>query len=97
MRKFLFAAALLVTACTATQVSNAVATGQLVCAVGPTVVALVDPTGAAVLATGATQAFVNAACALVNGVAVSPPASGVAQTVTITPPTIVLPLATPAS
>jgi hypothetical protein len=86
MRTTLVVGVLVISACTATQVSKAVAAGQLVCAVGPTMLAVADPSGAAVLAQGASQAFVNAVCAAVNGVPVPPPASGVAPTVTVVPP-----------
>jgi hypothetical protein len=56
-----------------------VAQGQLYCAKTvaglPMVVALVDLAGAPVIATNAGEAFVNASCALVAGIPVSPPAA----------------------
>jgi len=81
--------------CTAAQVatgladvSKVIAQGQLVCKVGPTLLALVDPSGAPVLAKGQTATYVNAACAVLDGVAVSPPASGTLGTVTVAVPTV---------
>ena len=51
--------------------------GQLFCATstatGPLVVALADAAGAPVLATNATAAFVQAACAQINAIPVTPP------------------------
>jgi hypothetical protein len=77
--------ALALGACTAAQVSTAVADGQLVCTYGPSLAAMVDPSGAAILAKGQTAAFVRAACAAIGGVPT--PATGApVQTVTITPP-----------
>ena len=81
----------LLSACTSAQVRFAVAQGQLVCAIGPTFVALADPTGAAVLAQGATKAFVDAACAAVNGIAVPPPDAPV-PVVKVVPPAVAAPL-----
>ena len=80
-------------ACSGDQVNQAVAEGQLVCTQGPAFAALFDPSGAAVLAKGSSKAFVDAACALVGGVAVSPPGALV-RTVTIVPPPVTIRLRT---
>jgi hypothetical protein len=80
-------------ACTATQMGNAVKEGQLVCAVGPTMVAMMSTSGAAILAQGATKLAVDTVCGLINGIAVSPPNFGVAPVVTVAlPPTVNIPL-----
>ena len=83
--------ALSLSACSSAQVGQVVADGQLVCAVGPTVVAMAYPSGAAVLAKGATKVFVDAVCGTIKGIAVSPPNAPV-PTVTVVPPTVVIPL-----
>ena len=84
---------LALSACTATQLqtgltaaSQAVTDGQLICQVGPTFLALVDPTGAAVLAKGATAEYVQTACAEVNGIAVALPLAKTAVTAVVMPP-----------
>ena len=46
-----------------------VAEGQLVCQVGSTAFAMLDPSGAALLAKGAAKTAVDAACGTVGGVA----------------------------
>ncbi len=69
-----------------TQAEQAVAIGQLVCQTGPTFLAMVDPSGAAILAKGATQQFVTQACAAVNATAVALPAGAAVITKAITPP-----------
>jgi hypothetical protein len=84
-------AGLALSACTAAQVNRVVVDGQLVCAVGPTVVAMAYPSGAAVLAKGAPKAYVDAVCGVIGGVAVSPPGAAV-PTVTVVPPVVVIPL-----
>ena len=76
-------------ACTPAQVGTVVQEGQLFCAVGPTVVGLASPSGAAILAKGSTKAFVDAACAVVGGMAVSPPGAPVSS---VTIPAVVVPL-----
>ena len=79
--------------CTASQVQTAVAEGQLICANGPTAVAMFSTTGAAILAQGATKKAVTDVCSLIGGVAVSPPAAGGVQSVTVAlPPSISIPL-----
>ena len=70
-----------------------VSSGQLICQVGPTVLQALDPSGAAVLAKGATKAAVNAACASVGGMAtalndVSVTPKGIVVTL---PPTLTIP------
>lgn len=58
---------------------QAVATGQLYCATatatGPLVVALADASGVPVTATNKASSVVQAACAVINAVPVSPPAN----------------------
>jgi hypothetical protein len=86
MRRILVAAGLclLASACTQAQLNAAAETpaGQLFCAIatatGPVVAGLIDATASAlspvaIIATGATSAYVTAACAAAGGVAVSPP------------------------
>lgn len=91
-----------VSACSQSQVTAALSTpaGQLFCAVqtsggGTVVVALVNaevtaaaPGAApvAVMATGATEAQVNADCAAAKGVPVAPPAVPTTAVVAIVPP-----------
>ncbi len=94
--KNLFILTLLLSACSTSQVASvntgitqaeqAVAIGQLVCQVGPTFLAMVDPSGAAILAKGATSTFVTQACAAVNGVATALPVAASVVTTVITPP-----------
>ncbi len=94
MKSFAILALLPVVAgCTSAQVSSAVTTaqqavtiGQLVCQVGPQFLAMVDTSGAAILAKGASQTFVTQACAAVNGVAAALPAAAAVATAAITPP-----------
>ena len=88
MKKMLMGGvAVLLGACTATQVSSGLADGQLACAVSGSVVALqaLTPAGTVspILAKGASSTAVQTACALVSGIAVSPPAAGVAGSVTV--------------
>lgn len=94
MKKTLVAglAALALAGCTASQVQTAVSEGQLVCAVGPTAVAMSSTSGAAILAQGATKQAVNDVCGLIGGIAVSPPASGVQSVTVALPPSILIPL-----
>ena len=75
-------------ASTLTTVASVVASGQLVCKLGPAnLVALIDPSGAAILAKGNTAAYVAKACAAINGVAVSPPTgSSTIATVSVSVP-----------
>ncbi len=89
--KYVFFAMLALAGCTAAQVQSAVTSepGQLFCAVqaaggGAIVVGLVDaeatalaPAAApvAILATNASKAFVDSACAAAGGIAVSPPSN----------------------
>lgn len=66
------------------------ADGQLFCkqvhpVSGPAVVAVATLAGVPIIATGATEAFVNDACAEVDAVPVPPPAAP-APTVAISPP-----------
>ena len=95
--KTTLALALALTGCTTAQVTTALQDGQLACAAGNAVVAVQAVTGnttTAVLAKGASSGAVQATCALIQGVAVSPPAGGVAGTVTVVlPPSIKIPLA----
>jgi hypothetical protein len=68
-----------------TTTSKAIADGQLACAIGPTIVGLIDPSGAALI-----NADAQRACALVNGVSVTPPAPGsTVPTITIDPSVLV--------
>jgi hypothetical protein len=84
-------AALLLAGCsaaqttTATNVASTVVTdgrlycspaGQVAAAGAIGVVALVSPSGAAILAKGASSSFVAAACAVINAVPVVPPPTG---------------------
>ncbi len=94
------ACALALAACTTTPtvpvsantVRTYVAEGQLLCAAGPAALAMFVPSGAAILAKGATKAAVDAVCAAVNSVAVSPSGAPVG-TITVTlPPTVSIPL-----
>jgi len=89
----IFALCALVAGCTSAQVSSAVTAaqqavtiGQLVCQVGPEFLAMVDTSGAAILAKGASSTFVTQACATVNGVATALPAAATVITTAITPP-----------
>ncbi len=89
----LFLVCLTLSACSATQLqtgltaaSQAIADGQLVCQVGPSFLALVDPSGAAVLAKGNSAAYVQQACALVHGAAVALPPLTAAVTAVVVPP-----------
>ena len=76
MRPHLAVAALLaLSGCTAAQINSAVTTGQLFCQTSAAVVAIVDTTGKPVSVIGQTAQAVNAYCAAVNAVPVSPPAS----------------------
>lgn len=93
----------LLCACTAAQIatvsttaSTVIADGQLICRVGPTFLAMVSPSGTALLAKGATAAAVAATCAAVNGVATALPAMIAAIPTTVTPP-IALPTAAAAT
>ena len=70
MRPRLAAAALL-----ALSGCSAVTTGQLFCRTSQAVVAIVDPTGKPVSVIGQTAQAVNAICAAVNAIPVSPPAA----------------------
>ena len=85
-------AALSLAACTATQVGTAVQDGQLVCAVGPMVVSLSSTSGAAILAKGATKAAVDAVCALISGIAVSPPGTPIPSVTVALQPSITIPV-----
>lgn len=78
--------------CTATQVQEVVTDGQLVCAVGQARLAMSTDTGAVILAKDATKRAVDATCALLHGVAVSPPASGVQSVTVALPASISIPL-----
>ena len=72
----------------ASAVSTVLADSQLFCQVGPVVVAMAQATGASVapiLAKGASSAYVRAACAVVSGLAVSPPASAGSAPVLVIP------------
>ena len=86
------AAALSLAACSTAQLGRAVQDGQLVCAVGPTVVAMSSTSGAAILARGATKTAVDSVCALIAGIAVSPPGGSVPSVTVALPPTITIPL-----
>ena len=81
---------------TSTTIGTALADGQLACAAGSAVVAMQAVNGSQispVLAKGASSAAVKATCALISGVAVAPPANGVAGSVTVTlPPSVSIPL-----
>ena len=55
------------------------AEGQLFCQAGPAVLAMFDPSGAAILAKGATATAVKTACNIVGGAAVA------LQNVSVTP------------
>jgi len=84
--------ALTLTSCTSTQVNQAVLDGQLVCASGPTVVAMYNATtGSAILARGASKAFVDQVCQIINGIPVSPPTTPL-PAVSVVVPTTPLPL-----
>ena len=85
-------AAFALSACTAAQVGNVVQEGQLVCAVGPTVVSMSSTSGAAILARGATQEAVSAVCGLIRGIAVSPPGTPVPSVSVALPPSITIPV-----
>ena len=84
--------ALSLAACTTAQVGTAVQEGQLVCAVGPTVVSLSSTSGAAILAKGATKQAVDAVCALISGIAVSPPGAPIPSVTVALPPSITIPV-----
>jgi hypothetical protein len=69
-----------------TGLATAVTDGQLFCATAPGVVALATLSGstlAPVLAKGASSAYVQRACGIVQGVAVAPPTTGAVPIVTI--------------
>ena len=89
------------TACTASQASRTLATaqqvvadGQLVCQVGPAAFEMLDPSGAAILAKGATKSAVDTVCGAVNGVATALPNVSVqpAGLVVQLPPSVTIPL-----
>ncbi len=100
---FLAAAAAGLAGCTASQASRTLATaqqvvsdGQLVCQVGPTAFAMLDPAGAEILAKGAAKSAVDQVCAAVNGAAVALPNVSVqpAGVVVTLPPSLTIPLKT---
>lgn len=70
-------------------VNTAVVDGQLFCAkattLGPVVVAVATAAGVPIIATGATSLAVNAACAAIGGIPVSPPANPAAAPVVTAP------------
>ncbi len=90
MKHVIILAGITLSACTTQQVQQSVMAGQLYCATRQTTVA-VQTAGAPVIATGASKAYVDAACAAVQGVAVVPPAdpSGVPH---VTIPAVSVPL-----
>ena len=102
MKSILILGALgVLSACTTTQVSRTLATadqviadGQLVCKIGPTVVAMLAPSGAEILAKGASKSAVDTVCGLVNGAAVALPAASVqpAGLVVALPRSVTIPL-----
>ena len=101
IRLALVAALTGLSACSANQATRTLATaqevvsdGQLVCQVGPTAFAMLDPSGAAILAKGATKAAVDQTCALVNGVATALPSVSVqpASVVVALPASVAIPL-----
>ncbi len=76
-----------------TLVDDAVTAGQLFCATKGEVVGLLDAaTNKPLLATGQTSAFVNAACNLIGGLPVVPPATTV-PTVAVVAPVVSVPAA----
>ena len=88
----------LLAGCTSAQVTTSLQDGQLACAAGSAVVAMqavgAGNTTTAILAKGASSSAVQSVCGLISGVAVSPPAAGVAGTVTVSlPPSVKIPLA----
>lgn len=92
MRHFMIAIAAVASlaACSPSQVQTTRTTldqVRLFCAVKDATVAISTASGTPILAQGQPKAYVDAACALAGGIAVSPPAAPV-QTVTIPPITI---------
>ena len=86
MRRIALASLVALAGCTVAQVNRVIADGQVVCAIGPAnAVAMVDPTGAPILARGATAGYVAAVCAAINAYPVPPPAPAL-PTVAVTPP-----------
>ena len=69
-----------------------VAEGQLLCAAGPATLAMFAPSGAAILAKGATKAAVDAVCGAINSVAVSPAGAPVGSVTVALPPSVTIPL-----
>ena len=69
-----------------------VAEGQLLCAAGPATLAMFAPSGAAILAKGAAKAAVDAVCATINSVAVSPSGAPVGSVTVALPASVVVPL-----
>lgn len=87
MKHIVLVAALTLGACTTSQVGTTRTTLdqiRLFCAVKDATVALSTASGTPILAQGQTATYVNTACALAGGIAVSPPDAAV-QTVTIPP------------
>ena len=100
MKKALLVCGLLALAgCSTAQVAKVTVAGQLFCAIntadGPIVAGLIQAAAplagasapAVILATGATEAFVKAACAAAGGIPVSPPTDpATAPQVAVVPP-----------
>ena len=78
-RTIIIGSMLALAACNAATTQQTVAAGQLFCATatatGPLVVALAALNGAPVIVTNKAQAEVQAACALIGAIPVSPPAN----------------------
>ena len=87
---FIIVALLALPSCSPLQINQAVLDGQLVCATGPTVVAMYNAsTGSAILARGQSKTFVDQICAIINGIPVSPPLAPVPSVSVIVPTTSV--------
>jgi len=95
MKKLFVLGTLALAGCTgtstvATLTNEAVTDGQLFCSpAGKAIVAMVSPSGAAILAKGQTATYVNAACAAINAIPVPPPPTGtVVPTATVAVPSV---------
>lgn len=76
----------------ATTLRSVIAEGQLLCSAGPATVAMFSTSGAAILAKGATKSAVDAVCAILGAVAVSPVGAPVGTVSVALPPSLVIPL-----
>lgn len=76
----------------ATTLRSVIAEGQLLCSAGPATVAMFSTSGAAILAKGATKKAVDAVCAILGSVAVSPAGAPVGSVSVVLPPSISIPL-----